>query len=123
MRVEEMARMKNNGATYKEIADFYGLSKQRVYQLLHSVSTTNNPRGKHLEIQNIKYKGAYEYFRTHPHKSISSFSKAVFGYTDKSTTEKLRRLFYKTRTVHLSVEQFKKICEIIGKPFEEVFSE
>ena len=34
-RMEEMKKLRNDGKTYQEIADVYGMSRQRVEQIVH----------------------------------------------------------------------------------------
>ena len=66
---EKMYQMRMNGATYQEIADFYGVSRQRVHQRigLEAMKSTE-VRGCRFVVKSIVYDGIYEYNEKLPYR-------------------------------------------------------
>lgn len=121
MKMSEIIEKRKNGATYQEIADAVGISKQRV----HRIMLKNSPemkgmRRNHFDIERIIYKGIYDYFKSHPYESLSSFVVRIYGYTGNYIST-IRDFITGVCTSRLSVERIRKICEIVGMPFEKVF--
>ena len=124
MTNEEMLEMRMNGATYQEIADICGISKQRVHQKIGEYS----PRVKAIRrgsvyLEEIKYKGIYEFFKENLDVAFCGFVKGILGDISHCATEKMRRFLRGENEVKFSIPQIKKMCEVCGKPFEEVFKE
>ena len=124
MTGEEMLEMRMKGATYKQIADMCGITKQRVHQKIakYSPQVKAIRRGS-LYLEEIKYKGIYEYFRENLDVAFSEFVIGVYGCTNHNNTERMRCFLRGKHEVRLDIKKVKRICEIVGKPFEEVFKE
>lgn len=125
MTAKEMYDLKASGATFQYIADICGVSKQAVQQKIvryvnHSIL---GKRGKHTDIDEIVYKGVYEYFVEHAEETFSSFARKIAGDDGGALIARIRNLITGKYDTHLSIPQIKLICEIVGKPFEEVFEE
>lgn len=118
---KEMLEMRVNGATFQEIANKYGISRQAVHQTLNSYMARLQGKRYALDVDKIIFKGIAEWFFENPDESMSSFSRKVFGYDTGAKVKDVRMNLYGEYTVYFSIEQIKKICEVIGKPFEEVF--
>lgn len=125
MTVEQMIRMRNSGATYQQIANMSGLTRQRVHQKIQTAlgNKSNRRRGKAFPIEDIKYTAIYDYFKNNENESASSFGLKVFGGYGGKFCNRVINFVTGRYEAHLSVEQIKKVCEIVGKPFEEVFKE
>lgn len=124
MTNEEMLEMRMNGATYQEIADICGISKQRVHQKIGEYSQRiKGLRRGGMYLEEIKYKGIYEYFKENLDVAFGRFVKGISGDISRCATEKMRRFLRGEHEVKFSVAQIKKMCEVCGKPFEEVFKE
>lgn len=120
-RKDEILEMRKNGATFQEIADSFGVSKQRVNEVFHKQThgRWKRMRGHGFDIETIVYKGLYEHFKNNVFESVTSFSKKVYGHSN--TIPLLRKFIKGELDSHFSITQIKKMCEITGKSFEELF--
>lgn len=118
MTTREMYEMRISGATYQEIADESGISKQAVHDALSRYirRLTSGIRGHRLCLFGIKYKAIREYFANNVYESINTFAKK----TDVQPATMKNFLTGKSES-RFTIPQIKQICEIVGKPFEEVF--
>lgn len=114
---KEMLKMRMDGATFQEIADRYGISRQAVHQSLKHYTDRLEGKRYALNVDKIIYKGIAEFFLDNPEESVTSFSRKVLG----QGTANLKRGLIGENEMHFTINQIKKICNIIGKPFEEVF--
>ena len=123
MQMRKLIDMRENGATYQEIADAVGMSKQRVNKII----AKNAPelkciRGHHFDIEQIVYKGIYDHFKNNPHESLASFIKKLYGYYGNEA-KKIKGFITGTSNKTLyTVPQIQKMCEVTGKTFEELFA-
>ena len=121
MKMSEMIEKRKKGATYQEIADDVGLSKQRVNKIVtEHAPELKGMRGNRFDIERIIYKGIYDYFKSHPYESLSSFVGKIYGYTGNEIST-IRDFITGAHTSRLTIERIRKICEITGKTFEELF--
>ena len=127
MDIKEMVKMRIDGATFQEIADACGVTKQAVQQKVSAYynGQLKSKRGRKLNIQKIKYKGIYEYFVENPTETLTSFVNKVFGENGRcnSNVNKMSDFLYRKRESRFSIAQIKRICEIVGQPFEKTFKE
>lgn len=122
LTVRQMYEMRMNGATYQEIADACGLTKQRVnYLLIHYKDALKGMRGKGFNIERIIYKGIYEHFRDNLYESITSFSNKVYGYVGNEPSSIRRFITGKEKRTRFTIQQIKNMCKATGKTFEELF--
>ena len=123
MTSAEMMKMRLEGATYQEIADKCGVSKQDVHERVNNYykRVIGGHRGHKLNCDEIIYKGIYEHFLDNPKESVSSFSKKLYG--DTAQCNKIRQFIKGETESRFTIQQISKMCEIVGKPFEEVFVE
>lgn len=118
---KEMLEMRVNGATLQEIADKYGVTRQAIHQTLKCYTDRLSGKRFGLDVNKIIYKGIAEHFLTHPEESMSSFSRKIFGYFEGIRPRDLRKNMFGEHEMYLSINQIKRICKVVGKPFEEVF--
>ena len=128
MKQKEMLKMLLDGASYKEIADAYGISRQCVQKTINQYvkKLAADKRGRKFELNNIKYQGIYDYFEENVNETLTSFAMKVYEVDREKGLKKsvtIKNLVTGNHNVHLTLPQIKKICEIVGKPFEEVFKE
>ena len=64
MTPDEMLKMYLDGATYKQIAEANGISRQAAHQTISKVlhNLTEGKRGRRFSYKDIIYKGIHEYF-------------------------------------------------------------
>lgn len=117
-----MFEMRKSGATYQAIADSCGISKQAVYQrIYHYVRKQNGIRGKGFDINKIPYQGLYDWFNENVGESVSSLCDKVFGNNCKNRCYKFRYFIIGKHDSAFKVEHLKKLCEVTGKSFEDLF--
>lgn len=118
MTTQEMFMMRINGATYQEIADACGMSKQNVNERIsrYAKRLTSGVRGHGFSISDIRFKAIREYFSKHPNESVKSFAKKV-----SVLPETMRNFLRGKHESYFTITQIRQMCEIVGQPFEEVF--
>ena len=118
-----MYELKLKGLSYQDIADVCGLSKQCVHKKVGSYGRKlAGIRGQGFDINAIVFKGIYEHFEDNFDETLHSFSYKVVSNNPKFV-DRFKRLIKGENDVKLTIPQIKKICQVIGKPFEEVFEE
>lgn len=119
----EMFEMRQGGASYQEIADKCGTSKQNVHRRLYLyVRKINGIRGRGFDINKIVYQGLYDWFNENIGESISSLCLKVFGDTNGIRyIKKFRCFIIGKHDSSFKVQHIKKLCEVTGKSFEELF--
>lgn len=121
MQMKKLIDMREDGATYQEIADEVGLSKQRVHQImLKNYPEMKGMRKNHFDIEQIVYKGIYDHFKSHPYESLSSFVRNIYGYVGNEVPM-IRDFITGAHTSRFSIELIRKICKVTGKSFEKTF--
>ena len=120
----EMMKMRIDGATYQEIADACGITRQDAHQRVQNYCKriiNGGHRGRQFDYNGIVYQGIYEYFNNNTDESLSSFCNKIYGNT--AQVGKLGSFFKGEIKSHFTIQQINKICEIVGKSFEETFAE
>ena len=123
MTVREMKEMRLKGATYTQIGKTCGVTRQRVnYLLTNYDKALKGMRGRGFDIEDIVYKGFYEYFRDNLYESITSFAVKVYGYSNNPFIQTFRKFVTgKQKRNTFPIPIIKKMCEVTGKNFEELF--
>lgn len=125
MTNKEMYDLYQKGATFQKIGDMCGISKQAVHQRMvlyeRKVYGIRGKRKQRLIIDKIVYKGIYEHFKNNYKETITSMCKKVYGYAVGTNCEKFKRFIIGEHDSHFKLKQMERLCEVIGKPFEEVF--
>jgi hypothetical protein len=123
INAKKMLEMRMNGATFQEIGDAFGMSKQGAHSIIITYCRQiAGIRGKGFDVNQIKYEGIFNYFLENPGETISSFTFDIFGYYSNKVRD-LRNFLIGEHEIYLNIHQIKRICEIVGRPFEEVFKE
>ena len=124
LHVEELIKLRESGRSYQWIANRYGVSRQCVY---HKIKTycqrkSADMRGRGFSVEQIKYVGIYEYFKAHPNETVTEFCRKTLN-DDSTSVQKIKRLIIGGHDVYLSLKQYRAICAVVGKSFEETFRE
>ena len=122
-RINEILEMRKNGATFQQIADSFGVSKQCVNAAFNAQThgRWKRMRGHGFDIETIAYKGLYEHFKNNICETVTSFSTKIYGHSSNNSIPKLRKFIIGDTDSHFSITHIKKMCEITGKSFEELF--
>lgn len=125
LRALEMKKLHDAGLTHQQIADKYGISRASVGQTIRRVShkKLSSLRGRKINIEKIKYKHIYEYFKTNIDESCSSLATKVLGYSAAGGAVKMFNFIYGEHDVHFTVSQMRALCDTIGVTFEELLEE
>lgn len=73
---EEIVKLRENGLSYDEIGQKYGVSRQRIYQIV-KVAGADRIRKNNTNIERIVYKGVYEFMKDNSNISYASLSRAI----------------------------------------------
>lgn len=118
---KELYEWRQRGATYQEMADAEGTSKQTVYMRVKAYEKKlMGKRGNTIHLNKIVYKGFYEHFKDHINETISSFAVKVFGCHAKNT-QTLRVFLFGECESSFKIHQIKRMMEVTGKSFDELF--
>lgn len=120
INMEALERMAAEGMTWQEMAEVFGVSRQRVQKAAAARGIRKRREGKVYE--QIPYKGLYALFQTDRRMSVSRFAGLVFGRSGNANNEKTRNLL-KGREVNLKIKQIRRICRLCGMSFEETFAQ
>lgn len=122
MSNEEIYEALQNGATYQEIGDILGISRQAVnYRMKYFKRKVCGIRGHSFNIEKIVYQGIYDYFKDNYDQSIASLCKKVHGHANENTLVKFRNFIVGKTDTHLMIKHIKRLSEVTGKSFEELF--
>lgn len=116
--IAEMKKMRDDGATLREIGEKHYMSPPRVSQLIKS----DHIRGRGFNINRIIYQGIYEHFVNTPKEHAGTFARKIHKNCDDDYSTKMRYFLLGEHTARYSISDIKRICEIVGKPFEETFA-
>ena len=122
MSCRQMVQMRLEGYTYQEIADELGVSRQCVHEKLTKYDKKLlGMRGKGFDINTIIYKGFYEHFRDDDYESLTSFVHKVSGNHNRPLSKFRNFLTGEHKDARFSVPQIKRMMEVTGKSFDELF--
>ena len=122
VRAKEMLEMRMSGATYQEIANAFGISKQCAHQTISNYcQVLSGIRGRGFDARNIKYEGLRSYFLENHNETLTSFTEKIFGANTGYKVSTMRNFLTGKHATRFSIEQIRRICEVVGEPFEEAF--
>ena len=115
-RAMDMFKMRLEGATYQEIADKYGITKQRVEGILKM----REPSKKHSNKKYEKciYKGLREWLQQNNYK-LNDLQNLISKNKQSQAGNSLRMKLCGEREFRLS--DINKIINLTGMTFEELF--
>lgn len=122
----EMLNKLLDGKSVEEISKDCEMTTQEIKTAISGYVNRGCRSIKYLE--KIKYKGIYEYFKKNPFETVTGFAKKLWRKEGQhgglaSHINTLRTFFLGEVESRFTIPQIKRMCEIVGKPFEEVFEE
>lgn len=115
-REQEMRKMRNQGVSYREIGEKFGLSKQRIYQIIGE----SNGYYRYITEEQCAYIGIREWLN-HNKVNVTEFCRRVYGKYFTATyfrfTQCLRGKY------HFKKPMIDKILSLTGLTYEEAFKE
>lgn len=115
LRYEEMDRLKRNGKTYQYIADLYGISRQRVYQILGKM---DQRYFKIIPKEKVVFSGLRNWLNENK-INITELCRRIFG--NYHTVQRERLNTYLNGKHVMSMPMILKIIDITGLTFEQLF--
>ena len=120
-RVAEYIVLHNQGETYEEIGEQFGVTKQEVSRAIKVLeSKLNASSRKKYDIEKIVYRGFYIFFECVDSVTVNKFAKELFGGNSRTAYNKFDRLL-KGQNVHLTISTCERMIKMTGMPFEELF--
>ena len=120
-RLAHFVVWREQGKTYQEIGEMYNVSKQYVASSIKKFERLSGTRVRknNYNIEKIAYKGIYQLFENDSTMTIAKLSRMICGYSS-GVANRINCLI-KGEDTRLSIKEIKKLIEITGKPFEELF--
>lgn len=109
--------LREEGKTYQEIGDIFGISKQAVERSIKNAEIKFNGRMRksNVNIEEIIYKGIYQIFKKDSQITVSKLSK-ILGH-ERTTVNN----FLKNKNTRISIDAIKKLIAYSGMTFDELF--
>lgn len=118
-RIANYIVLREQGKTYQEIGDMFGVSKQSVEEIIKNAEKRFNNgvkiRKNSVNIEKIVYKGIYDLFYKDRTMTVSKLARIV-GY-DKGTVKNL----IEGTNARITIKGVKKLTDFSGMTFEELF--
>jgi hypothetical protein len=115
----QMIELRLSGKSYEEIGKLFGVSKQRVFQLIGGDERCRYPvRG--VANQKIKYVGLRNWMRENS-VSIAQLTRLIYGHGNASTQTNTRLKIY--GSLEMPKSFIDKLIEITGLSYERLFDE
>lgn len=114
---EKAAQMRRDGATYEEIGAVFGVSRERIRQVLKNQVRT---RKCSTDMEKIVYEGLYNYLMDNPKMTYPALSMAMFGGGDTKTNNKLRHLLH-GKNCMISKRSLDRLMALTGMTYEQLF--
>lgn len=111
------AQMRRDGASYREIGDVFGVSGERIRQVLKNRVRL---RKGSTDMEKIVYECLYNYLMDHPKMTFPALAMAMFGNSDIKTNNKLRNLLH-GKNCMVSKLSLDRLMAITGMTYEELF--
>lgn len=111
--------LREQGKTYQEIGDMFGVSKQSVEESIKNAEERLNNgvriRKNSVNIEKIVYKGIYDLFYKDRTMTVSKLARIV-GH-DKGTVKNL----IEGTNARIAIKGIKRLTDFSGMTFEELF--
>lgn len=114
MTSREMLEERLNGKTYREIGEMCGISKQAV-QIRIKLLLNGRDYNK------IVYRGVQEYFVSKRGMNWRKMTNEI-NRDERLISDATLAKFLRGESARVSIKAIVRICEIVGKPFEETFA-
>lgn len=116
--INDIVELRYEGYTLAEIGEKYGVTRQRIHQILTEGQV--KPRRWSKIYREIPYKGLREYVENNKQVSITYLSRLLFGTPCHTTDMRVMRLLQGADS-RLTIGQIKRLEEDSGMPFSYLF--
>lgn len=115
---DAMIELRKQGLTYKAIGEKFGISKQRVEQIIGN----ERVRKGNVDLDKIKYKGIYQMFVNDERMTWCKFTRIIYSVANPTTVRSATKLatgeFKRT-----TLTAINRLREHSGMTYEELFEE
>ena len=111
-------QMRREGATYAEIGERFGVTRQCASQFLNR---KGKPRKNAGMISRIPYKGLYEFMASNYKMTIPKLTLAIMGVPDRAAQAKVYRLLEGSDAA-LPKRAYDGLIALTGMSYEELFA-
>lgn len=118
--IDRAETMRREGATYQQIADYFGITKQGVHSAMKNHGVIR--RRYEAIFESCPYKGLRRYLLENKRVKIAEVCVAVFGNCEEKTRAKTLRMI-EGDNVSLTVNNIKRLEKFTGLGFDELFCE
>lgn len=113
---EKAAQMRRDGCTYEEIGAVFGVSRERIRQVLKNQVRC---RKCSTDMEKIVYEGLYNYLMDNPKMTYPALAMVMFGGGTK-TNNKLRNLLH-GKNCTISKRSLDRLMALTGMTYEQLF--
>ena len=113
-------KMRREGATYQEIANRFGVTKQAVHLAMQKRGRLR--RRYEAIFESCPYNGLKRYLKDNERVKISNMCIAIFGNGGENAMAKTRRLI-EGYNVLLTINNIKRLEKFTGMSFDALFCE
>lgn len=114
-RTSEMIKLRQKGMPYRKIAEMFGISYQRVYQIIGKRDTSYF---KEVTDKQCVFKGIRDYMNN-TQTSLSEIIRKIYGSYHATTCQRFRK--YLNGYNEMSMSTINAILDVTGLTYEEAF--
>ena len=115
---QQMIEMRRDGATYQEIGDRFGITRQAVFDRIGRVTK----RRDNVDLEKIIYEGIYQMFKNDEYMTYSKLAFIVYGTrVNRGRQNTVYQFVTGKLGTMLKIRWINNILKYTGKPYEEVF--
>ena len=118
-RRNEIINMRNEGKTYQEIANKYGVSRQAIHNII--VNYNNKKMKQSQKFNDIVYCGIYDMFMEDVDLSMLKMCD-IMGYARCTNNARKIRSFLCGKSDSIRKSAIDNVLKYLNKPYKEVFS-
>lgn len=112
------AQLRSEGKSYAEIAEVFGVSRQRIQQVLKKKVVYN--RKYAAEIERIPYEGLYRFMVENPKVTYPALANILFGKSDRQKNETARN-FAHGMSSKIPKRGYDNLIARSGMSYEQLF--
>ena len=118
---DAMIELRRNDYTYQEIANIFGISRQRVHQIINKKEISNTPHRAEI-LSKIVYEGIYQMFANDGRMTFRKLARIASneGSNTIDIAKALQRLSYGENT-KISIKYINNILKYTNLTYEEMF--
>ena len=110
--------MRRDGKTFREIGEHFGVSHQRAQQI---IGNGVRSRKSTMDMEQIVYKGIYDYMVSHPLVTIPTIARIIHGGSSTGVQIANARRLIHGGNVHITKSGIDRLIAKTGMTYEQLF--